>query len=31
MERFLREAAKAGVDGALVTDLTVEEAASIAA
>ena len=26
MERFCREAAKAGVDGALVTDLTVEEA-----
>jgi tryptophan synthase alpha chain len=26
LERFCREAAKAGVDGALVTDLTVEEA-----
>src|SRR5712672_4172272 len=26
MERFCAEAAKAGVDGALVTDLTVEEA-----
>ena len=27
MERFCREAASAGVDGALVTDLTIEEAA----
>ena len=26
MERFCAEAAKAGVDGALITDLTVEEA-----